>query len=349
MARLIIELTNRCNLRCQHCFTERHAATGDLPLAILTQVLQEGKGCGITHLAFTGGEPTIHRQFPEIVAGVCTAHYTWSMVSNGLNFPHLYPLLLRSRPWFTGVTFSLDGAREATHDRLRGPGAYRRVMRAASCCVVMDIPFTLNMVLTAQNCHEVAAMVGLATRLGSKGVRFGHLMPTPDTAQRGLDLTPSERRQVEAEIWCLQPQAAVPVAMAPGYFSAAPFFPCAPLTLEEFNLDYQGNLTLCCQLSGHSGSNAGTDVLGNLHHISLAEAVARFRQRVATYLADKQARVEQGTFGGLDHYPCWYCLKYLDKVPWLGRFPQHPWAQEQHRTVTGEPHVYTGSVRATTS
>jgi MoaA/NifB/PqqE/SkfB family radical SAM enzyme len=125
--------------------------------------------------------------------------------------------------------------------------------------VVTEIPFTLNMVLTAQNRHEVGAMVGLATRLGSKGVRFGHLMPTLETALRGLDLTPSERREVEAEIWRLQSQAAVPVAMAPGYFSAAPFFPCAPLILEELNLDYQGNLTLCCQVSGHSGTNVGTD------------------------------------------------------------------------------------------
>ena len=55
---------------------------------------------------------------------------------------------------------------EATHDQLRGPGAYRRVMRAASCCVVTEILFTLNMVLTAQNRYEVAAMVGLATRWG---------------------------------------------------------------------------------------------------------------------------------------------------------------------------------------
>jgi hypothetical protein len=192
-------------------------------------------------------------------------------------------------------------------------------------------------------------MVGLATRLGSQGVRFGHLMPTLETALRGLDNAPAERLEVEAEIWRLQPQAAIPVAMAPGYFSAAPFFPCAPLTLEEMNLDYQGNLTLCCQLSGHSGSNAGTDVMGNLHDISLAEAVARFRQRVATYLADKQAQVEQGIFGGLDHYPCWYCLKYLDKVPWLARVPQHPWAQEQPRTATGKPYVYTGPAGATTS
>jgi hypothetical protein len=167
-------------------------------------------------------------------------------------------------------------------------------MRAASCCVVTEILFTLNMVLTAQNRYEVAAMVWLATRLGGKGVRFGHLMPTLETALRGLDLAPSERGEVEAEIWRLQSQAAISVAMAPEYFSAAPFFPCAPLTLEELNLDYQGNLTLCCQVSGHSGTNADTDVMGNLHEISLAEAVTRFRQWVATYLADKQAQVERG-------------------------------------------------------
>ena len=75
MARLVIELTNRCNLRCQHCFDERHAATGDLSLEIIEKVLQEGKSCGIDHLAFTGGEPTIHRQFPEIIRRVCDAGY----------------------------------------------------------------------------------------------------------------------------------------------------------------------------------------------------------------------------------------------------------------------------------
>ena len=329
MARLVIELTNRCNLRCHHCFVERHAATGDLPLAIIGKVLEEGKGCGIAHLAFTGGEPTIHRQFTEIMRRVGAAGYTWSMVSNGLTFPHIYPLLLHARPWFTGVTFSLDGAREATHDRLRGNGAYRRVLRAASICVVKDLPFTVNMVLTAQNQHEVHEMVALAGRLGSRGVRFGHLMPTPETAVRGLDLTSHERREVEDEIWRLQKNAPVTVGMAPGYYSAAPFFPCAPLELEEYNLDYRGNLTLCCQLSGIAGENAGTEVMGNLHDLSLAEAIARFRQRVAVYLADKQERVRQGAFSPLEHFPCWYCVKYLQKVSWLTAMPQHPWAEDR--------------------
>ena len=182
MARLVIELTNRCNLRCQHCFDERHAATGDLPLEIIEKVLEEGKGCGIDHLSFTGGEPTIHRRFPEIIRRVCDAGYAFSFVSNGTNFPHIYPLLMRHGQWFAGVTFSLDGAREQTHNRLRGKASYRSVMQAASICVFKDLPFTFNMVLTAQNRHEISEMVSLAKSLGSRGVRFGHPMPTPETA-----------------------------------------------------------------------------------------------------------------------------------------------------------------------
>ena len=236
------------------------------------------------------------------------------------------------------MTFSLDGAREATHDRLRGPGSYRRVLRAASICVFKDLPFTLNMVLTAQNRHEVKELVGLAGRLGSQGVRFGHLMPTPETALGRLDLSPHERRDVEADIWRLQKSAAVPVGMAPGYFSDSPFFPCAPLELEEFNLDYRGNLTLCCQLSGSSGATPGNDVISNLHEVSLAEACERFRQRVATYLADKQARVRGGELTELDHFPCWYCVKYIDKVPWLKHVPQHSWADGERHTLTRRNH-----------
>jgi MoaA/NifB/PqqE/SkfB family radical SAM enzyme len=328
MARLVMELTNRCQLRCQHCFDERHAATGELPWRIIETVLQEGKACGIEHLAFTGGEPTLHRQFAAIVREACTSGYAFSFVSNGITFPRLYPLLLEHRSRFRGVTFSLDGAREATHDRLRGPGSYRRVMQAASVCIARELPFTFNMVLTAHNRPEVHEMVVLATRLGAAGVRFGWLMPTPDTARHRLDLTPLECREAEAEIRRLRQDAPVAVGLGPGYFSAAPFFPCAPLELEEYNLDYRGNLTLCCQLSGYAAGTPGTDVVGNLRDMGLTEALGCFQKRVARYLADKRSRVQSGAFGDLDHFPCWYCVKYLGKVAELTQISQHPWAYE---------------------
>lgn len=142
----------------------------------------------------------------------------------------------------------------------------------------------------------------------------------------GVGLSPAARREVEAEIRQLQTHAPLPMIMAPGYYSAEPFFPCAPLTLQEYNLDYQGRLTLCCQLSGYDGAEAGTEVVGDLHELSLAEACARFRQRVAQYLADKQARVTQGGLSEVEQFPCWYCVQSLGKTTWVAQFPHHPWA-----------------------
>ena len=197
MARIIVELTNRCNLRCLHCYDERHAATGDISMNIVDKVLEHGHDCGIEHLAFTGGEPTLHFSFAEIVHRICESGYSYSFVSNGINFSKVYRILLKYRSEFKGLTFSLDGAREETHDNIRGKGSYRRLMSAVSLCVFNQLPFTFNMVVTATNRGQIAEMVRLSEKLGSQGIRFGFLMFSQETAQAGLDLSPQESREVQ--------------------------------------------------------------------------------------------------------------------------------------------------------
>ena len=316
MPRLVMELTNRCNLRCRHCFAQRHAATGELPLGIVERVLSEARACGIDHVSFTGGEPTLHSRFPDIIERCAHTACTFSFVSNGSTFPAIYRLLLAHRALFGGVTFSLDGAREETHDRLRGAGSYRQVMRAASICHFTALPFTFNMVVTAENRGEMAELVELTPRLGSAGVRFGFLMPGSGVDCASLELSPSDRRNIEATIRNLRQNAHVAVEMAPGYYSESPFFPCGPLEQHEFNVDWRGNMTLCCQLSGYWGDRQGTpDVIGNLNDMSVQEARALFHRRVSTYLSDKHARVASGAFTELDHFPCRYCVNYLAGEP----------------------------------
>jgi hypothetical protein len=84
-------------------------------------------------------------------------------------------------------------------------------------------------------------------------------------------------------------------------------------------------------------------MVANLHEVSLAEAVVRYHQRVATSLADKQARIDRGAFRALDHFPCWYCVQYLDKVAGLRAMPSHPWARESSAVAEG---TYDGDTRA---
>lgn len=325
MGKIVIELTNRCNLSCQHCFSGRHGGRDDLPLAVLRRVLAEAKENGFDHLSFTGGEPTIYRHFAEVVRLTYEAGYGFSFNSNGWNFRTIYSRLQPYRAQLAVITFSLDGASEATHDRLRGKGSYRRVMQAISVCVVEEIPFTINMVVTAHNRHEVSQMAHLATRLGSHGLRFGHLMPAPITTAQDFDLSPWERKLVEAEIWQLRQKYPIRIAIAPGYHTTN-LFPCAPLHLQEINIDCHGNLTKCCHLSGQCDGMEQGDIIGNLKQMSFSEAYQRLVQENEQFHQKKKAHLASGTFQDADFFPCWYCSNYYRKVDWLKTVKDHPWA-----------------------
>ena len=229
------------------------------------------------------------------------------MVSNGWHFPKLYNRLLPFRESLTGITFSLDGASQSTHDGLRGQGSYRRLLQAMSVCMAVDLPFTLNMVITRYNQVEVEALVELAARLGAGGVRFGQLMPGGDP---DLELTLQERRAVEQRIWALQPAAPLPVVLAPGYYTTE-LFPCAPLNLEECNVDWQGNINLCCHLSGYGH---GSDGVGQLATLNFADALSRLRRLRNRLRLEKETRSNNGEFREEDDFPCLYCYRHFDKA-----------------------------------
>lgn len=336
--KLIVELTNRCNLNCHHCFTGRHGGRTDLPLAVLLTLLKEAKTHGFAHINFTGGDPTVYRAadqhqvdpdhshsaFTTAVHLTCAAGYHFSFNTNGWNFGESYRQILPYRDQLQVITFSLDGASEATHDRLRGSGSYRRVLQAMSICVVHDLPFTVSMVITAHNRHELAPMAQLAHHLGSRGLRFGHLMPSPITTGLGFDLSPWDRKLVEAEVHELRRQLPFPIVMAPGYHTTD-LFPCAALHLQEVNIDCAGNLTTCCHLSGH-GNDVGTaDVIGNLATMSFGTAYAKLQAENERFRQAKRARLSSGAWQDSDFFTCWHCFNEYKKVKWLQKSATHPW------------------------
>ena len=324
--RVVIELTNRCNLSCEHCFSGRHGGSDDLPLQVLQRVLDEARDHGFTHLSFTGGDPTVHARFPEVVRLTSEAGYRYSFVTNGWNFTTVWPRVRQHRQGLSVVTFSLDGATEQTHDSLRGAGSFRRAMKAATLAMVEEVPFSVNMVVTAHNRHELADMVDLAASLGARGVRFGHLMPAPLTTARGFDLSPAERKAVEAQVHELRRTAAIPIGVAPGFYTTD-LFPCAPLQLQELNIDCRGNLSKCCHLSGHGPGVGSDDVMGNLAEITFGEALALLAEENRQFHESKRRRLAEGRLADTDYFTCWDCSLHYRKVDWLKRVRGNPWAE----------------------
>ncbi len=325
-SRIVIELTNRCNLNCNHCFDGRHGGKGEINIETVAKVLNSARLHGINYLSFTGGEPTLHNRFMDILRITSEAGYKFGFVTNGWNFAEIYEKLLQFKKKLTVITFSLDSAREELHDRIRGNGSYRRVMQAVSICVVKNIPFTFNSVISSCNSKELSEVVELAHKLGSHGIRFGYLMPTFQNTEEEIVLSPEERREAEATIRQFQKSSQIPVTIAPGFYTDE-LYPCSPLKMLECNLDWRGNVTMCCGLSGHGDNTENTDVIGNLDEMSFSEAYERLVKFNKEFCKDKLKRHNEGKLRDSDYFPCWYCSNFFDKVGWMKDYPQNSWSK----------------------
>lgn len=252
MSRLVVELTDRCNLRCAHCFDGRHGGRGWLSDATLAAVLEAALAQGIREVSFTGGEPTLHPRFAAFCAAVAARGLRLGLVTNGWDFPRHLPALQAVRASLGAITFSLDGASAAVHDAQRGPGSYERVLTAAALCRDTGLPFSFNLTVTRRSAHEAEALLIDAARRGALGVRLIPYLAHPRRDDDPLDLPLPERVALSLQMAALKARhdrEGFRVGLAPGFFHPDPA-PCASLHGQELNMDWCGRLDLCCHLSG---------------------------------------------------------------------------------------------------
>ncbi len=67
---LWLELTNRCNLQCVHCYTESHPHSGDrdvLTSEDYESIMRQAYALGCRKIQFIGGEPQLNRDFLHLL------------------------------------------------------------------------------------------------------------------------------------------------------------------------------------------------------------------------------------------------------------------------------------------
>jgi MoaA/NifB/PqqE/SkfB family radical SAM enzyme len=322
MPRIGIELNNVCNLDCTHCFRSIYRGEGDksdlfFPLDTLEKILAEGQPLGYRHIALTGGEPPMHPRFGEALDLIANHGFTFHFLTNGRNFQKTFQAvntpLRRSK--LSGITFSLDGATEATHDSIRGKGSYREVVTAIALCQAAGIQANIITTINKANRHEIDQLALLGAHLKVRKQVFGHQMPTEHNMGADLILPLSEWRAVERDVARVITEFRHEISMAVGFYSDYYLPRCAPLNLDDLNVDYRGRLTLCCQLSNYrDGAENGTDVVGDLKKESLVAALSQLMGLVTRV---HQERLELATSGEGEeklHYPCLVCIDRFRKT-----------------------------------
>jgi MoaA/NifB/PqqE/SkfB family radical SAM enzyme len=348
-AEIGIELNNVCNLRCKHCLRDFSEPSKNLALSLIERVLREAKAYEASHVAFTGGEPTLHPQLPAILDLCDALGYSYHLCTNGSLLPRLWRRLFEGgrgtvpcqsaarRDGLTGISLSLDGATEETHDAIREPGSYRSVMQSISLCQVKGVPVTVQMIVNRKNRAELSQFALLVAQLKLRKGYYGFLQPVPMMDDLGLILTPQEMLEVKAEVERLRSVVTVPLELSVGHHVKSPLAICRTLDLSTIYIDHRGNLNFCCQLSGYlEADDSQSEVVCSLLDHTLQEAHLKLVQWVARHHQEKIARIADGSLGLADHFPCFYCARYFRKVGWLERRPGHPWGDAPPATERSE-------------
>lgn len=132
-----IKLTNRCNLRCKHCFEwsetgyhhnmKRQDMFGDVPLSMILDLLTFTKSTKAP-IYLWGGEPTIYKRWDELCSLICKFDRDVVICTNGVNITKLSDSLCRLGERVT-LLFSIEGFLEQ-HDAIRGKGMYLQTIEA---------------------------------------------------------------------------------------------------------------------------------------------------------------------------------------------------------------------------
>jgi MoaA/NifB/PqqE/SkfB family radical SAM enzyme len=325
--RLSVELANICNLHCSYCFRSEdnlyshHAEF--FPLELLRRIIDEARTAAqITRVNFTGGEPTLHPKFPEILETVGANDLQASFVTNGWHFERTWPALSANRNAVSHVAFSLDGVDRETHDRWRGAGSFDRLIRAFSRCYLAQLPFAIKIVVRRDLVDQLERIAIFAARMGAAALNFVHVMPTSSQFENDVALTREEQRAAEEEIAILARIFKMNIGIDVGYYNIdEQRAPCSPLAGTSMNVDYRGRLSLCCNLSGFRGAAEESDVVADLNVESFSSALPKLRALAADQLEKRRnALVTLRSKGATpDLYagsPCLFCLQSYGKIPW---------------------------------
>ncbi|MDA8098009.1 MAG: radical SAM protein [Nitrospiraceae bacterium] len=157
---LELQVTNRCNLRCRHCYLG-DGGSRELSLELIGSALREFEAMQGLRVLLTGGEPLLHSRFEEVNELLSGLFLRTVLFTNGT----LLTKDVLSRLKVHEIQISIDGMQQA-HDAVRGTGSWRRSIDALHLALDRGFAVAVSTMVLATNLGDFDAMEELFRNLG---------------------------------------------------------------------------------------------------------------------------------------------------------------------------------------
>ncbi len=201
---LAINLTQRCNLACEHCYldatTLQNGNDNELGTkevcSLLDDIAAMDNG---TMVVLTGGEPLIRRDLEIIIKHGSGNNLAMVLGTNGA-------LLTKQRintlqkAGLMGAGISVDSLNPEFHDNFRGQqGSWKKTMNGIENCRQANLSFQIHFSIMDNNAHELTEMIEFARLVEARVLNIFFLVCT-GRGESFSDISPLRYEQTLKEI-----------------------------------------------------------------------------------------------------------------------------------------------------
>lgn len=161
LGHLDMELTERCNNNCLHCFInlpadDLNTIKKELSLDEIKEILKEAVALGCLNVRFTGGEPLIREDFEEIYLFARRAGLRVILFTNAtLITPKIAELFSRIPP-LEKIEITVYGMKQDSYEAVtRKDGSFVAAWRGINLLIKNKIPFVVKGALLPSNKNEI--------------------------------------------------------------------------------------------------------------------------------------------------------------------------------------------------
>ena len=193
--RLDLALTYRCNNDCSHCYNVEGRNLKELSTADWKHILDKAWDLGIPHIIFTGGEPTLREDLPELVAHAEKNGQITGLNTNArrLSDPQYVDRLVAAG--LDHVQITVESHDSDVHDRMvRTKGAFPQTVKGLKNALASPLYVMTNTTMLRTNIHTIPATLDFLAEIGVPTVGLNALIHSGRGASVGTGLAESELR-----------------------------------------------------------------------------------------------------------------------------------------------------------
>ncbi len=196
---VMIALTYRCQCGCVHCSaSELSNEKPELSTQEIKNIIAAARGLGVPKIGFTGGEPLLRADLPELVACAAGHGLSVSIDTNGILLSEKMAAILKEAG-ISNINVSLDSADPKRHDRLRKrEGCFEAALEGVKSCAALGIPAVVSTYITDKAISEgrLKDLIYTARQSGAAGVRVLFPVYTGKLGSRRRNLLSAENKKL---------------------------------------------------------------------------------------------------------------------------------------------------------